>query len=605
MLKDFKQTDMNRIITGPKEIVKNRKVLYAGNHFIGIPMIDCGNGSIISINVVSLINKALLELKGEHNLFEPHFFKGGRELIVERIVESKEGHYLPKLDFYLEGGIRVRGRIFTDLEEKGLLYSFESSKEIEIALLFHLNNLSFLRFNSHDMEFDKTIAFDNWLGNPIYNISSCRASLALAFGGNENFKYSYLKEDKNLELKVTCKMKNCFYISVNYDQDGASATLIHLKRKGYRAIYREFIDWLKQKTIPFPEDPMLEARLNENLFFNYFFSIARDLDSDKYLALTSRSPRYYVSGAFWERDAFLWSFPAIGLICPRLFQHLAQKMIIMHSINAGDHAHYIDGTVLYPGFELDEAASYFILIGSMKDSFVDERLIKALKKVFARIEEEFDSQTGLYRTFLLPSDDPAEYPFVLFSNVILWRGLQNFKNVLVKKNDTKEAGLVEQKIESIYKGIYRYLVKEINGKKMFLWSADGKGNFRLYNDPAGNLGTLYFYHFVNKDDPIFQNTIHYYYSSQYRYFFKDAEIGELACDHHPHTLSGIGLCGTILNPLLRDKALNWLRKADMDYGLLSESFDKNTGEAKTGVGFASGCGYLAYSLYHVLLKEKG
>jgi len=61
----------------------------------------------------------------------------------------------------------------------------------------------------------------------------------------------------------------------------------------------------------------------------------------------------------------------------------------------------------------------------------------------------------------------------------------------------------------------------------------------------------------------------------------------------------------ILNPLLRDKALNWLRKADMDYGLLSESFDKNTGEAKTGVGFASGCGYLAYSLYHVLLKEKG
>jgi len=30
----------------------------------------------------------------------------------------------------------------------------------------------------------------------------------------------------------------------------------------------------------------------------------------------------------------------------------------MHSKNPGDHAHYIDGTVLYPGFELDEAASY-------------------------------------------------------------------------------------------------------------------------------------------------------------------------------------------------------------------------------------------------------
>ncbi|GAI02873.1 unnamed protein product, partial [marine sediment metagenome] len=47
----------------------------------------------------------------------------------------------------------------------------------------------------------------------------------------------------------------------------------------------------------------------------------------------------------------------------------------------------------------------------------------------------------------------------------------------------------------------------------------------------------------------------------------------------------------------------WLRNANMDYGLLAESFDKDSGEAKTGVGFASGCGYLAYSLYYVLIKE--
>jgi len=329
----------------------------------------------------------------------------------------------------------------------------------------------------------------------------------------------------------------------------------------------------------------------------------QDIESDKYLALTSRSPRYYVSGAFWERDCFLWSLPAVKLVCPQLYQHLAREMILMHSKNPGDHAHYIDGTVLYPGFELDEAASYFIILDNLEDHFFDEALIRALEEVFERIEREYDSRTGLYKTFLLPSDDPAEYSLVTIDNVILWRGLQNLRKILFKKGKIKKAQIINQKIENIHKGIHKYLVKEIEGKKIFLWSTDGKGNFRLYNDPPGSLGTLCFYRFVDKDDPIFKNTIDYYYSSLYPYYFKDARINELACDHHPHTPSGLGLCGSILNPLLSKVALKWLRNANMDYGLLAESFDKDSGEAKTGVGFASGCGYLAYSLHYVLIKE--
>ena len=27
--------------------------------------------------------------------------------------------------------------------------------------------------------------------------------------------------------------------------------------------------------------------------------------------MTSRSPRYYVSAAYWDRDSLLWAFPAI------------------------------------------------------------------------------------------------------------------------------------------------------------------------------------------------------------------------------------------------------------------------------------------------------
>jgi len=329
---------MNRIITRPEEMVKNEQVLYAGNHYLSVPIIDCQNGAIKNINVVSLSNKALVELQGEANLFTPHFYQEGKEIEIEKIDVSKEQYYLPRLDFFLKGGIRVIGRIFTDLKEKGLIYSFESSEEIDISLFFDLKDVCLLRFDSHKIDTKMIIKRDKWLGNPVVNIFSSGVSLALAFGGDKDFEVDDFKGKQILNLKISCQNKNCFYIAVNYDPDGASATLIHLKRKEYERIYQEFVSWLKQKTIPYPEDFILETRLNENLFFNYFYSVAKDMESDKYLALTSRSPRYYVSGAFWERDCFLWSLPAIKLVCPQLYQHLAREMILMHSKNPGDHA---------------------------------------------------------------------------------------------------------------------------------------------------------------------------------------------------------------------------------------------------------------------------
>lgn len=78
-------TEMTKIITKPKEIVKNEKVLYAGNHYLSIPIIDCQNGAVQNINVVTLSRKALIELKGEPNLFTPHFFQEGKEIEIEKI----------------------------------------------------------------------------------------------------------------------------------------------------------------------------------------------------------------------------------------------------------------------------------------------------------------------------------------------------------------------------------------------------------------------------------------------------------------------------------------------------------------------------------------
>lgn len=72
---------MNRILTTPKEIDKNERVLYTGNHYISLPNISVKDASIKSINIVSLFNKALAQLDGEDYLFKPFFIMMGICLI--------------------------------------------------------------------------------------------------------------------------------------------------------------------------------------------------------------------------------------------------------------------------------------------------------------------------------------------------------------------------------------------------------------------------------------------------------------------------------------------------------------------------------------------
>ncbi|SKA77467.1 Meiotically up-regulated gene 157 (Mug157) protein [Caloramator quimbayensis] len=590
---------MKKILTTPKEIDRNERVLYAGNHYISIPEINVCDASIKSVNIVSLFNKALTEIYDDEYVFKPEFYVKEKKINIEKIECFKENYYISCFDVHLEEDINVIIRIYADLCEKGFVYEFESYKEIYIKLICNLKKLRLLRFNSHNIDFKKEFIIDKWLNNPAVNISSNSLSFAMAFGGDRDFNYEYYEDRLILNLK--CKNKNAFYITMNSDVDGASTTLIHFKRKGFENIYLELKEWLCRKKIEYRRDLTIERILNENLFFNYFFAVGKDMESDKYISLTSRSHRYYVSGAFWERDSFLWSFPALKLVDIELYKRLLRDIIIVHSKNAGDHAHYIDGTVLYPGFELDEAASYFISVEDLEE--YDREILKSLEFVLKRIEREYDESTMLYKTFLLPSDDPSEYPFVTIDNVILQRGFINLSRIYEKIGQEEKAELLKEKAEGIRIGIYKHLVKNIDGKDIFVWSCDKMGNFKLYNDPPGNLGLLPYYGFIDYRDEIFKNTIEYYYSERYRYYFKDARIKELACDHHPNTPSGLGLCGSILNPIRKDKAIEYVKLAVMDYGLLSESFDKDSTEAKTGVGFATGSGYLAMALYEALIKN--
>ena len=55
----------------------------------------------------------------------------------------------------------------------------------------------------------------------------------------------------------------------------------------------------------------LDRIMNRNLLFTTYYAWGRAIDTEQFVGMTSRSNRYYVSAAYWDRDALLWSFPAL------------------------------------------------------------------------------------------------------------------------------------------------------------------------------------------------------------------------------------------------------------------------------------------------------
>ncbi|EGD50132.1 hypothetical protein TheetDRAFT_3059 [Thermoanaerobacter ethanolicus JW 200] len=104
-----------------------------------------------------------MELSGEEALFKPVFYKKGEKLEIVKSEVSEELYYIPNIKLYFSNGDFVIIKIYADIKEKGFIYEFESSEEIEVYLEVNLDKLFFLRFNSHEIEFKKNLKLTNGL----------------------------------------------------------------------------------------------------------------------------------------------------------------------------------------------------------------------------------------------------------------------------------------------------------------------------------------------------------------------------------------------------------------------------------------------------------
>ena len=612
------------LLTVPEEITGYKQYFLSGNEYLSLPAIDPFTGGIESLNVIHMGSCGLLEFCGseDKSLIQPSLKIDGEEQKLHGKMNWFYRHYWQP-SFYSRGnGWKLSGKIIAPPGYRGGIYLLNlknnSSAELNVQLGFNGTWKGMYRtvFKRNELNGKKFIYWEKWTASLVMGLSSPLPLTALAVSApGSKWTYSLGKE----ESKVFYSSNSSFtlppggtrhfalYFGLNIDSDGASTTVVDLKRRGWENLEKEQVSWLKERCYRI-DIPLLNSILNRNLFFNYFFALGTSLDTEELVPLTSRSPRYYVSAAFWSRDALLWSFPAVLLADQERGREMLLAVFQRHLKRAGEHAHYINGSLLYPGMELDQLCAYVWAVKQYVDFtgdlgiFKHEEICRGLGLLLKKLMSQKDPVSGLYFTFLDPCDDPPRYPFLIYNNALVWCVLQFFSRLsswgvweeTFTYNETGENIDFESAARELREAIYKHGVVEGPFGPMFSWSVDGEGGYELYDTPPGSLQLLAYYGFCSRSDEMYRNTVGWIRSSYNPYNHHRATFKEVGCRHasNPWPMAAA-------NDLLGENQgrINFLLRAGMDSGFACETIHPNEGTASTGLAFASAAGFIAYALW--------
>lgn len=604
----------------PKEIKNYRPCFLTGNEYLSFPEILPLTGSINSINLLHLGACGLLEFRGSKGspFLKPFLQIDGKEInLAGKLRWLYLDNWIPA--FYMETDkLSLNGAVVAPPGYRGgvcvLCFRNRGEKAIRIKLGWRGSWGSFCRtvFQRQKLAVERRVFFNSWTGGLVLEarVGAPLAAVALApspgsvkiqepRGRKDLFSYTAAAA---FVVEAGKRKSITLYLAANLDGDGAATTLVDLKRWGSRRLFSLTRSWLQKHRIHL-EVPRLNRVLNRNLFFNYFYALGRSIDTDKWVPVTSRSPRYYVSGAFWSRDALLWSFPGLLLLDKETSRQVLLEVFGRHLDRAGEHAHYINGVVLYPGFELDQLAAYFLAIKRYLDftqdhSILRENVVKAgLKTLLNKIMERRDPVTGLFSTFLDPSDDPVKYPFLVYNNALIFCSLEFLSSLQERKlwaaDDVDNPDL--KALAAVLKeAIYRHGVVEGPFGPMFAWAVDGRGRFQLYDNPPGSLQLLPHYGFCREDDDIYLNTVKWIRSSYNPYFHRGEPFAETGSIHARNPWP-LGAANDLLAK--NEGAEEFFCRARLDNGFACETVHPAGGWATTGLAFASAAGFISYALW--------
>ena len=564
------------------------------NEYIAIPEIE-DDGTILSFNCLYMAYRGMIEYRGNPVI----------EIKVKIGERNMEFKYERSISYWLHvfsgslDGIEGRMTIVSPIEKKGFFYKLElenkGMEDISVCVSAKTEVTEVLHTVNESKVYDgKCYSYiSNWDATPVFDIRSGFPVLALSCASDQDIDWKTTERvfigKKEFDLKKGENKAIHFFWGLGYEDISAvTATRDLLREGGERLIERtkKYLDGVVRKA----PDKNLTDTFNTNLIFSLFYSTGMTIDTEEFVSVTSRSPRYYVSAAYWDRDSLLWSLPAIAIADGKKARNLITYAFTTQMKNVGIHSRYIDGTVLEPGFELDELCApvialdkYISLTGDssiLKKSFIME----GLERISGMIKEK-KGGCGLYETFLQPTDDFANKKYLTYDNIILERALSILGKYLDKEIE-EELKRLEEKVESL-------CIKTIDGRREYVWAVDEEGEYDIYDEPPGSLMLIPIYA-TSFDKEAYENTVSRILDPSYRLSFAKTPFGAIGCDHAPHPWV-LSLANKIL-VFHQSEDIRKITEAPMDHRIVSESIDEYTGVSVTGNAFATAAGFVSYVL---------
>ncbi len=596
----------------------SEKYIVTGNEYVSLPDIRESDGSIGGLSFLHMGAKGMLEMRGSDTepFLKPWVRRDGEALPLTDFRWTHSVFWIPSFTAQA-GDVRLVGQILAPVGNRG----FGIRLKLEGAAPDHTWELGVSGCwdktlhsinESKPVDAEQNLYHSNWNHNCCMDIRVGLSLFAFAPIMTEDWNQTlyhhwFEKEDQKIRSRLWAAWEPgqlpgeaVFWFGLGFEEVAAATSAKEMLRQGFDTMLAQTERYLARR-VRHTSDPILDEKLNRNLFFSFFFGSGKTLDTEEYVLVTSRSPRYYVSAAYWDRDSLLWSFPAIVLVDPEAAEEMLRYIFTRQIRNVGIHSRYIDGTVLEPGFELDELCAPIIALARyvektgdrafLQKSFVEEGVALILKRLNAMRHPELP----LYETFLQPTDDLRTYPYITYDNVLVWYSLRKLAELYTGIwSEEKCAGLLAQ-AEAVDGAIRAHCVFQKDGKAMFAWSVDLKGGWDVYDEPPGSLLLLPHYGYCSLTDPVWQHTAAVIRREDYRFSFAGCPIAEIGCAHAPHPWI-LSLANSMLSDR-KESARRHLLLCAMDNGIACESVDEYTGESATGNAFATCAGFLAYALY--------
>lgn len=569
-----------------------------GNHWLALPCIHPADGAIHAVSLLHRGARAAVEFAGAADyldgtgaaLARPTVALDGKPVALARggVAWERALQWLPTFTSQTEDLI-VRGTVFApfgrDADIAGAVYAlaFENrgpaTRTVTVGLEGTLGHRQ-LRVRTPRVAEDAhrvgrtgdVVLLDGAAAPGLCALAIAadgEATVELRDGATPGYALS-----RQLTLGPGERAEVAFYLAAGPERDGAEATVGVMRRRGWRPLLTATRDALRALEQGTGLDS-LDALINRNLLFAYFYSVGRALDDAHYYLVRSRAPwcAWGVTVRDWE--ALAWTVPAIQLADASLARELILRACEVHGYAPGRGVHYLDGTLFEPGFTLEGAASYAVateryIRETGDDQIVEEGVLAdTLYVSHDDIAARRDADQPLYRTEVTLDRKPAPHPVTLHGNAVVAFALDALRKTL-----DEEAAKDVQDPTAVRAALRRQFAAGGEGKSTFAAATDLKGGRTLEDDPVGSALWLPLWEAVERTD------------STYRRTAKRIESGDRL----------VVRIARLFGPDAAD-TLEWLRRAPLGHGLAAEHVDEE-GRATSHGGDAALSGLLAYSAWY-------